>query len=288
MNLSQSYKILQVNDSATDEAVAAAYKRLAREYHPDKNRNKVEWANKAMTDLNSAYSIVMAYRFQHASVSQSNVFSESQTKRAEKQSRDEEWIKKVREAKQKEAEREHLINQFVKERERAKDALYRYFQYNLFNIARRESGGNRVIFQKIVKHLRQSYHGISELLKVTEDEELKSHFSVFNTMTYHFYRASECANILDSYNDQTEVDAFRFYKTGDEALHLAHREIFYDRHNRGSFKEAFAWQYIEKGEMILKHTISGYSKTSWAVETQIKLEYLQSLKAYLALFFSEE
>lgn len=47
------YKILQVDPDADTEVIEAAYKRLARRYHPDVNQ--AAWAEARMKELNSAY-----------------------------------------------------------------------------------------------------------------------------------------------------------------------------------------------------------------------------------------
>lgn len=73
-------------------------------------------------------------------------------------------------------------------------------------------------------------------------------------MIFDFYRASECLNIIDSYNDSYEVDAYRMYKRGDEHLHKAEKELFYDRHNRGFLDKRkqyrrFSMRRILSGEL---------------------------------------
>ena len=50
------YKILQVDPSAEDEVIAAAFKRLALKYHPD--TNKAADATARMQEINTAYTIL--------------------------------------------------------------------------------------------------------------------------------------------------------------------------------------------------------------------------------------
>lgn len=54
------YKLLQVDPDADTEVIEAAYKRLARRYHPD--LNQATWAVERMKELNSAYEILRSAR----------------------------------------------------------------------------------------------------------------------------------------------------------------------------------------------------------------------------------
>jgi curved DNA-binding protein CbpA len=295
MDLKESYQLLQIPETADNDAISRAFKKLAHKYHPDKNRDRVDWANNAMKKLNSAYSLIMSSRFIEDSFpgeeddgkAHGPVWSDTENlKEKEKSS-----AKKNKHGPYNYYENvdnsEFLINKFVKERENAKDSLYRFFQYNLFNIIRREKPSNMGIFNRIVFSLRKSYHSIKKLAKQTEDPELLEHFKVFSRMIFNFYRASECLNVIDSYSNQTDVNAFRLFKFGDEALHAAHSEVFFERHNRGSFRQDIAQSNLLKAIQIFKNTIRGYPSSSWIVETKIKLEYALSLKNYLDLFFTE-
>ncbi len=55
------YRILGVSENATDEEVTAAYRRLARRYHPDLNGGSPE-AEEKMKEVNTAYDLIRARR----------------------------------------------------------------------------------------------------------------------------------------------------------------------------------------------------------------------------------
>ena len=52
------YKILQVNESDDDETIKKAYKKLAIKWHPDKNPNNKEEAERKFKEISHAYSIL--------------------------------------------------------------------------------------------------------------------------------------------------------------------------------------------------------------------------------------
>ena len=280
MNIDQYYRFLNVSHTATDDEISAAYKKLAFKFHPDKNPHRLTWANDAMSKLNVAYAAVMSYRFKD------EVPAERQ--RAGKPDQKQQQTRTVKKPYRDIIDTEILTKQFINLRESIKDELYRYFQYSLHNLSVREKISNRAIFNKMVFSLRKLYHAILQLKEKSDDPELIEHFDVFTAMIYNFYRASECQNIIDSYSNQYDVEAFRVYRKGDEQLHEAHKEIFYDRHNRGYFKKEMAHSYVTDAEKIFQANLKIFPDSTWSVETRIKLEYAQSLKRYLELFFSEE
>lgn len=59
--MSDPYQVLGVSPSATDEEVKAAYRKMAKRYHPDRNGGSVE-AEKKMMQVNDAYSQIMDMR----------------------------------------------------------------------------------------------------------------------------------------------------------------------------------------------------------------------------------
>lgn len=285
MNLQQCYKLLKIPESANDASVTAAYRRMARSLHPDKNRDRIEWATSAMSRLNQAYDIILSYRFKTGKPEEEAPPGPSAEEKPPKKKR------KPREDiihPEEEVYKENLIRSFIQWREHAKDALYRFFQYNLDNLARREKASNQSIYNRMVYDLRRSYHGIKKLSEQTSDKELQEHFSVFMDMIFNFYRSSECLNVIDSYKSQYEVEAYRSYHNGDRALHRAEKELFYDRHNRGFFKRDIVVSSLVEANQYLQGTIKYFPQSSWRIEAEIKYTFTRALIEYVSLFFSEE
>jgi len=52
------YQILQLNYPSNQEAIKLAYKRLAKELHPDKNVNSVDFAKGKFEQVNFAYQVL--------------------------------------------------------------------------------------------------------------------------------------------------------------------------------------------------------------------------------------
>ncbi len=283
MDIQACYRLLEIPETASDEDLAKSYKRLALKFHPDRNPHRVEWATRAMASLNDAYTSLKGHRFSNGRPEGPDTVTPEERPQSGRPSRRADGPDPREELKD-----DLLVRQFVRHREAAKDALYRYFQYSLHNLVRRENPINRGIFKEVTGVLRRNYHAIRKLSGLTADHELLDHFAVFSEMVFNFYRASECLNIPDSYANLVDVEAFRLYKKGDDALHLAHRELFYDRHNRGFLKRDISGAMILKAIYHFRDALEHYSQSTWAVETTIKLEYALSLKRYIELFFTED
>jgi curved DNA-binding protein CbpA len=295
MNLSDCYNILGVSTKASDDEIKKSFKQLAHKYHPDKNPQRVEWANNAMSALNLAYTTLMQLRFQENKKDTSRepvrpAPVQPQTAKPQKPVKKSK-LKKTYYQPEKEAKEklrdDILTKEFVKIRESTKNELYQYFQYGIYNIARRDNPASKIIFDKVTVNIKKSYHAIMSLKNQTDDPDFRKHFEVFSSMIYNFYMASECDNVIDSYSDAIEIEAYRLFKRGDDMLHPCEKEIFYDRHNRGYFKKDIADNLLLKSEMNFKNVLKIFSQSTWVVETKIKLQYVLALKEYLNLFFSE-
>ena len=52
------YKILGVPRNANEQDIKKAYRKLAMQYHPDRNSGKEEWANEKFKEINEAYGVL--------------------------------------------------------------------------------------------------------------------------------------------------------------------------------------------------------------------------------------
>ena len=52
------YEILGLSNNASADEIKKAYRRLAMQYHPDRNHGKEEWANEKSKGINEAFSVL--------------------------------------------------------------------------------------------------------------------------------------------------------------------------------------------------------------------------------------
>ncbi len=52
------YQILGVPRNASDDEIKKAYRKLAMQYHPDRNRDREKWANEKFKEINEAFCVL--------------------------------------------------------------------------------------------------------------------------------------------------------------------------------------------------------------------------------------
>jgi curved DNA-binding protein len=52
------YKILGLSNNASADEIKKAYRKLAMQYHPDRNHGKEDWANEKFKEINEAFSVL--------------------------------------------------------------------------------------------------------------------------------------------------------------------------------------------------------------------------------------
>lgn len=52
------YEVLGVSRDANEETIKKAYRKLAMQYHPDRNPGKEKWANEKFKEINEAFSVL--------------------------------------------------------------------------------------------------------------------------------------------------------------------------------------------------------------------------------------
>ena len=52
------YQVLDISRNATEQQIKKAYRKLAMQYHPDRNPGNEKWANEKFKEVNEAFSVL--------------------------------------------------------------------------------------------------------------------------------------------------------------------------------------------------------------------------------------
>ncbi len=61
MDVTEAYEFLELDEYASVEDVSASFRRLLKEYHPDRNMDRGEWSHQMTVQLTEAYAAVTDY-----------------------------------------------------------------------------------------------------------------------------------------------------------------------------------------------------------------------------------
>ncbi|SIQ75747.1 DnaJ domain-containing protein [Alkalispirochaeta americana] len=61
MDLAEAYEFLQLGAAASSEEVSSSFRRLLKEYHPDRNTSRSEWSHRMTVRLTEAHATVTEY-----------------------------------------------------------------------------------------------------------------------------------------------------------------------------------------------------------------------------------
>lgn len=75
--ISDPYKVLGVSPDSTEEDITKAYRKLAKKYHPDVNRDNPD-AVKRMSEINAAYDMIKSGKTNESSQSNTYTYQERQ------------------------------------------------------------------------------------------------------------------------------------------------------------------------------------------------------------------
>lgn len=275
MTLTESYKILGATPKSSMDDIVASFRALAKKYHPDKNRSNVEWAHQQMTLLNEAYAFIAQHRF----TAEEETSADTSPPRNERT--------KTASPRRPIYSRDELIYSFSQQKDSVNLALYKYYQYELYTISKRDTKENRGAFRSIVTTLRRAYHHTDQLKQFSTDKELFRHFQVYTAMIFNFYRSTECLLTNNGFLRDDELYAYQAYRLARDRLFKAEEEIMFHRHNRGHLQFTMVVDTLQEARKILEEAVERYSHTQWFPELEIHHAHAKSLYEYVLLFFDK-
>jgi hypothetical protein len=252
----EALKMLGLTSSSSIAELNSSFRKLAKKYHPDFNRNNESWANVRMTELNLAYEIALEHLT--SLECESDEFYEETYEVG--------FIAKFN----------HSINRVLQ-------GVYKYYQYGLENVHLRKEGVRKIRYKDSLVDMKLGIVSLESLRADTVSQAEIENLNVFidfskaflmNMLTEKYYIPSS-----DSFNNS----AHRHYYNGSVLLDDAIKEVFFgnlflnDRNN--SYYNKICISYEEF--MVI---VTRYNKSVWISETLMKIYLLEVFTKVIKMF----
>lgn len=252
MNVTAAFQFLQLHEQASIEEASASYRRLLKEYHPDRNSDRSEWSHKMTVRLTEAYSAVTAY-IQNTPV-ESPTQQESETEPDSGYS----LAMQTRIAK--------LYDVLL-------DVLHSYYTYGLDNVYLRQEGTLRHRYRSLLRKLSQT---VAEL-QVTQNWP-GSALQHRQAKAIHDFAGALYESMLIKPREQDSFtgDAHKvqmLYRQGSQALDTAIQRGILELQTENGIITPSARNQAEKSFMLI---LAGFPRSAHVPETLIKLYLLRA------------
>jgi hypothetical protein len=256
MEIQKALKLLEVTPSSSISELNSTFRRLAKHYHPDFNRNNESWANVRMTELNLAYEMALEYL-------------------AALDSENDETVNEVREV--------SFAARFNKSIGRVLQGMYKYYQYGLENVHLRKEGVRRIRYRDSLADMK---FGIVSLESLKESASSSSEGEDLN-LFIDFSKAFLMNMLVEKYyipssNGFNNI-AHRHYNNGSVLLDKAIKEVFFGN----MFTDVQDNTYYRKISISYEEfmvIVTRYNKSVWISETLMKMYLLEVFTKIIKLF----
>ncbi len=234
----------------------AAYRRLARKYHPDNNPARTEWAHQAMVRINAAYDSAVEYL--------------AELRYDEVQARLDREIRA----------HDDFTALFSSIANRVLDGVFTYYQYGLQNPHQRQTGTPRIRYRQAVRRMSDALDQLDRLRVPNPiDAETLKTFRAFGRAFL------ECVRMDRTYNASSSTEehkAYRRYYEGSRALDAAIRRAFF-RTELSSARELASPQSLAVSHNEFMAVVTRFKTSTWAKETAMKLYLVDAFRAVLKI-----
>ena len=259
MDVGEALKTLGLAGDSTLNDLNYSFRKLAKQYHPDSNPRREEWAHQKMIRLNLAYEVALEYiascKEKSSSAPEGGMSAHESLRRS-------------------------FLVEFNRAMNQVLDGVYMFYQYGLENPHMRRSGVRRLRYRDSIKALK---NGIARLEGLENSSLVPGDLVVF----INFSRAFLQNMLLDRYftpsSDGVENIAYRHYREGSELLDSAIKQVFFgdllSYPARGSIGQS-----IEISNREFMNVLTRYYSTGWVAETVMKVYLLDLLGKVIDVF----
>jgi hypothetical protein len=247
MKIEDALKLLGLKSSSSTADLNSSFRKRAKQFHPDFNPGREQWAHQRMIELNLAYEKALEYFT--SLTADAEPFAEP--------SRDVSFIVKFNRA----------FNLVL-------DAVYLYYQYGLENVHLRRQGVRKFRYRDAVKNMKSAIDLLEVLIPFAAEGPQSENLRTIIDFSRGFLQNMFIDRPFVPTGNATEAYAHRHYQEGSNLLDYAIKDAFFgDRLiqvRTGSY-----YSKISKGYQELTRVIVKYYESSWIAETIIKIYLLE-------------
>lgn len=279
--MERAFLILGIGPECDIKKLNAAFRRLAKKYHPDANGNETAGANERMTQLNLAYERVLSYlnesefrRREH----EERRSGAAGTRRNDRDGRSNETAPRTERPDTTATEDPPAARQTASRAVNAiRDAIYLYYQYGLENVHQRTAGTGRFRYREALRKLKAGTTLLGETLPELTNPHTVSAYRAFHAFSVIFLENIQMDRYYVPSPDRIEAEGYRHYLNASRTLDLAIRDLFCSELAVGRRTRNYTSDNLKIIETELMAVLTRYSSCSWVAETLIKIELLSRL-----------
>ena len=267
MTVDAAFQLLELDETATLHELSVSFRRLLKEYHPDRNVHRREWSHRMTVQLNRAYEVVAAHLREleergRQAEGWDAVGAQAAAEAAYEDIREEDSGYSV----SFQTRLAHLYDMLL-------DSVFVYYNFGLENVHLRQEGTLRYRYRTAIKRLKETVTALEELKEWPGSAVQQELAQVVRSFGAGFYE-----NMVAKGEDRQglygeELKAYRHFRHASQHLDSAIKGHLFGTELPGASRSPEAISSCEGNLMaILAH----YPRSKWVPETLIKLYLLQS------------
>lgn len=251
VNPDQALKLFRLPTSATLRELNAAYRRLARKYHPDFNTTRRTWAHEAMIRINAAYDAALNHL--------------ASLRYEEIEARLDQEIQA----------HDRFTGLFGAVANSVLEGVFIYYQYGLENVFIRREGVPRFRYRLALKKVAA---GIGQLERLPSPNHIDQQtLEIFTSFAIAFLQCMRMERSQDPSGSSHEVSAYRRYDAGSRLLDDAIRTLLFRAELNPARKPAAPHSLSVSHAEFMK-VLTEHSGSSWVTESAIKIYLLGTIE----------
>lgn len=280
MNLSAAYDILELQRPATIEDVSVSFRRLLKQYHPDRNIHRSEWSHAMTIRLNEAYEVAITHLRENNGTERDEAVVAEKSPRADRGDiRQGEFDFDFEPWQDAEADTGYSVALHTRMGtlfDLLLDQVYAYYTYGLDNLYLRNEGTLRYRYRATLRRLNTLITDIRLCLEWPAGARQKQQVEAVVTFATGFYENALIKPKNHAVLSGEERKAYRLYRAGAEALDQAIKRALFGSHFGGHGGYSSPRSVCEQSLVLL---LAQYPKSAFVAEALIKMFLLQGYDA---------